>query len=227
MAPRDARMEKVTDETRPERSEKRGDRSGEARSQTYPKSSQARPERSDDEILARVRAGETRHFETLVLRYQDVVYGMALRFLGSPAEAQDVAQEAFLRVHRGLEGFKGDARFSTWLYRITFNLCSDALRRRKRLDRGSVSLEDAGELPDRRVGLEQDLQDDEQKRAVRAALEGMDEKYRVVLILLYYQDLSYEQIADVLQCPLKTVETRLYRARRQLRAVMEREGWST
>jgi RNA polymerase sigma-70 factor (ECF subfamily) len=179
---------------------------------------------SDEQILARVRAGETRQFENLVRRYQDAVYGMALRFMGSPVEAQDIAQEVFLRVHRGLEGFKGDARFSTWLYRITFNLCSDSLRRKRRPGRASVSLEDAGEIQDRRAGLEQGLLDDEQKRAVRAALEGLDEKYRSVLILLYYQELSYEQIAAVLQCPLKTVETRLYRARRQLRTVMEREG---
>jgi RNA polymerase sigma-70 factor (ECF subfamily) len=179
---------------------------------------------SDEQILARVRAGETRQFENLVRRYQDAVYGMALRFMGSPVEAQDIAQEVFLRVHRGLEGFKGDARFSTWLYRIAFNLCSDSLRRKRRPGRASVSLEDAGEIQDRRAGFEQGLLDDEQKRAVRAALEGLDEKYRSVLILLYYQELSYEQIASVLQCPLKTVETRLYRARRQLRTVMEREG---
>jgi RNA polymerase sigma-70 factor (ECF subfamily) len=182
---------------------------------------------SDERILARVRAGETRRFQELVLRYQDAIYGLAVRFVGNPSEAQDIAQEVFLRVHRGLEGFKGEARFSTWLYRITFNLCSDALRRRRRPDRASVSLEDAGEIQDRRAGLEQGILDNEQRRAVRAALEGLDEKYRAVLILLYYQELSYEQIAAVLQCPLKTVETRLYRARRQLRTVAEREGWST
>jgi RNA polymerase sigma-70 factor, ECF subfamily len=179
---------------------------------------------SDDEILALVRAGETRQFDKLVRRYQDAVYGMALRFVGSPVDAQDIAQEAFLCVHRGLDGFKGDARFSTWLYRITFNLCSDALRRRKKPGRARVSLEDAGDIQDRGAGLEQELLDDERRRAVRAALEGLDEKYRSVLILLYYQDLTYEQIAAVLQCPLKTVETRLYRARRQLRMVMERGG---
>jgi RNA polymerase sigma-70 factor (ECF subfamily) len=225
VAPRNARTEQVTDEKRQERrDEKRQERRDEKRQE---RRDEMRSERTDEEILARVRAGETRRFEELVLRYQDAIYGMALRFVGSSAEAQDIAQEVFLRVHRGLEGFKGEARFSTWLYRIAFNLCSDTLRRRRRPDRASVSLEEAGEIQDRRAGFEQGILDSEQRRAVRAALEGMDEKYRAVLILLYYQELSYEQIAAVLQCPLKTVETRLYRARRHLRPVAEREGWST
>ena len=182
--------------------------------------------RSDEEILALVRAGETRRFAQIVERYQDVVYGMAARLTGSVPDAEDIAQEAFLRVHRGLVGFKGDARFSTWLYRITFNLCTDWLRRNHRPGRRPVALEEAGVVEDPRAGVESGLLDAEARAGVRAAVDGLDEKYRVVVVLLYYQKLSYDQIAAILEVPVKTVETRLYRARGILRARLEgtREG---
>jgi RNA polymerase sigma-70 factor, ECF subfamily len=174
-------------------------------------------QRSDDELIERVRAGETRFFEQLVRRYQDSVYGMALRFVGSPAEAQDVAQEAFLRAFRGMDGFKGEARFSTWLYRITYNLCADWLRRNRSPSRRAAPLPEADDMADGREDLEGGLLEREERDAVRRALDGLDEIYRTVVILLYYQKLSYEQIAGVLGVPVKTVETRLYRARRILR----------
>lgn len=190
--------------------------------------------RSDDELVERVQKGETRFYAELVARYQDAVYGMALRFVRRSAEAEDIAQEAFLRAYRGLGGFKREARFSTWLYRITWNLCADWLRRyggpRYGAPRGpgprriSVSMDDAREIADATVDVEGDLVEAEEKRAVQAALDGLDEKYRNVVTLLYYQKLSYEEIAGVLQVPLKTVETRLYRARKQLKARLLKAG---
>jgi RNA polymerase sigma-70 factor (ECF subfamily) len=178
-------------------------------------------ERSDEQIIESVRAGDTRQFAELVLRYQDTVFGMAKRFVESPADAEDIAQEAFLRVHRGLEGFKGDARFSTWLYRITWNLCTDWVRRHRKPGRTSVGLDETADIEDSRGGVEEGLLDEEARRGVRRALSALDEKYRAVVTLLYYQKLSYEQIAEVLGVPLKTVETRLYRARKLLRASLE------
>jgi RNA polymerase sigma factor (sigma-70 family) len=176
---------------------------------------------SDDELIARVRTGETRLFEELVRRYQDPVYGMALRFVGSTSDAQDVAQEAFLRAFRGIAGFKGEARFSTWLYRITYNLCADWLRRQRKPGRRPAPFTEAEEVADDRVDLEEGLLAREEREKVRRALDGLDEIYRSVILLLYYQRLSYEQIAGVLGVPVKTVETRLYRARRMLRETLE------
>ena len=112
-------------------------------------------EMTDEQIIGRVRGGETRAFGELVARYQDSVYGMALRFVGGRGDAEDVAQEVFLRAYRGLEGFKGNAKLSTWLYRITFNLCADWLRRNKRADRMAATIETAAELADNRVNLEE------------------------------------------------------------------------
>lgn len=179
---------------------------------------------NDEQLIARVRAGETRHFGELVHRHQDAVFGMARRFVGSPADAEDVAQEVFLKAFRGLEGFKGEARFSTWLYRITFNLCTDWRRRHRRPDRASRSIEEAGELPDTQGDIVDGILHEEERKLVRHALDGLDEKYRSVVVLLYYQKMSYEQIAAVLDMPVKTVETRLYRARKILRGTLAKAG---
>lgn len=179
---------------------------------------------TDEELIERVRRGETRLFAVLVERHQDPVYGMALRFVRGAADAEDVAQEAFLRAYRSLEGFKGDARFSTWLYRITWNLCTDWLRTNRKPARASVALDDDADVADGRVDLEEELLAAEERRKVRQALDGLAEKYRSVLILMYYQKMSYDQIASVLGVPMKTVETRLYRARKLLRQSLQREG---
>ena len=176
---------------------------------------------TDAELTNRVCAGETRLFAELVQRYQDPVFAMALRFVGSPGDAEDVAQEAFLRAYRGLAGFKGDAKFSTWLYRITWNLCADWKRKHGGPRMRTAALEAAGDFADARVDLEADFLAGEERERVRRALDGLDERYRSVVTLLYYQKMSYEQIAAVLDVPLKTVETRLYRARKMLRVALE------
>jgi RNA polymerase sigma-70 factor, ECF subfamily len=176
---------------------------------------------TDGQIIERVLKGETRWFAELVRRYQDEVYGMALRFVGSTVDAEDVAQEVFLRVHRGLEGFKGDAQFSTWLFRVTYNLCADWLRKHKKPRRSTTNLDEAGDIADARVDLERGLLDAEERHSVRRAVEGLEETYRSVVVLHYYQKLSYDKIAEILSMPVKTVETRLYRARKILRTVLE------
>lgn len=178
---------------------------------------------TDEQIVDRVRKGETRLFDQLVRRYQDPVYGMAARFMGAGADAEDVAQEVFLKVFRGLAGFKGEAKFSTWLYRVTFNLCADWLRRNRKPGRKAVAIEEAGELRDGRVDLEGSLLESEERERVNRALASLDERYRSVIVLLYYQKLPYEEIATILGVPVKTVETRLYRARKMLREALGQE----
>jgi RNA polymerase sigma factor (sigma-70 family) len=179
---------------------------------------------TDEQIIARVRNGETRLFEELVRRHQDVVYGAALRFLRRPQDAEDVAQDVFLRAYRGLDRFKGESRVSTWLYRITYNLCVDRQRSRTRRGRGAAPLEEAGETADARVDVERDLLDGEERELVRRAVDGLDERYRTVVLLLYFERLSYAEIASVLGVPVKTVETRLYRARKLVRRRLEEGG---
>jgi len=176
---------------------------------------------TDEQIISRVRGGEARMFGELVQRYQDPVFGMALRFVGGRGDAEDIAQEAFLRVYKNLDTFKGEARFSTWLYRITFNLCADWLRRNRRADRRAAAVEEAAEVADQRMDLEQGILESERRAEIRSAIDALDERYRNVIVLLYYQGLSYGQIAAVLGVPAKTVETRLYRARKLIREYLE------
>ena len=173
---------------------------------------------TDGEIIDRcVRGGETRRFADLVHRYQDRVYGMALRATGRAEDAEDVAQEVFLAAYRGLAGFKGDAEFSTWLYRIAWNRAADWLRRNRRPGRRTEPLDAAEEIADGGAGPDADLLRSEDRRRLARAVEGLEERYRAVIELLYFQDLPYEQMAAVLDVPVRTVETRLYRARRLLR----------
>ncbi len=141
--------------------------------ETVPGGAKSRQE-SDGELIERVQKGETRRFADLVSRYQDPVYSMALRFVREEGDAEDIAQEAFLRAYRGLEGFKGDAKFSTWLYRITWNLCTDWLRRNRKPGRATAAIDDAAFLADGRVDLEEGLLAEEEKRKVREALDGLD-----------------------------------------------------
>jgi RNA polymerase sigma-70 factor (ECF subfamily) len=172
---------------------------------------------NDGDIIARVRAGDTGAFAELVRRHQDRVFGMALRTTGKPEDAEDLAQDVFLAVFRGLAGFKGDAQFTTWLYRVAWNRCADWLRRNRKPGRRTVPLEDAGDVADGRADPASRTVDRDERRRLRAAMDGLDELYRSVIELAGVQGMSYADVGAALGVPVKTVETRLYRARRQLR----------
>jgi RNA polymerase sigma factor (sigma-70 family) len=172
---------------------------------------------SDGEIIDRVRAGQTGAFADLVRRHQDRVYGMALRATGKPEDAEDLAQEVFLSVFRGLEGFKGDAKFTTWLYRIAWNRCADWLRRNRKPGRRTTQLEEADDLADGRSDPAAEVLGEDDRLRMRRALDGLDDRYRSVVELSCIQGLSYAEVGTALGLPVKTVETRLYRARKLLR----------
>ena len=180
-------------------------------------------ERLDDaELVSRILAGETSLFESVVRQHQDSVYGIACRFLGRGAEAEDAAQEVFLKAYRGLAGFKGNAALSTWLYRIAFNLCTDALRRRGSPSRRTEALDERAEILDFRPSPEAAAVSAEEREAVMRAVNGLEEPYREAILLRYYQGMPVEGIASALGIPFKTAETRLYRARKALRESLVR-----
>jgi RNA polymerase sigma-70 factor (ECF subfamily) len=176
---------------------------------------------TDEEIIGHVQQGDTHRFAELVERHQDSVYGLALRLTGSAVDAEDVAQEAFLKAFRSLAGFKGEAKVSTWLYRIVYNLGIDLLRKRGRAGGKAVSFDETGDATDDRINVEADVVVAEDRERVQSALAALDERYRSVVVMLYYQEMSYEDISTVLDIPVKTVETRLYRARKMLRERLE------
>jgi RNA polymerase sigma-70 factor (ECF subfamily) len=173
------------------------------------------------EFVSRLKAGDIRAFEELVRTQQHRVYGLALRMLGSPAEAQDVAQEAFLRAHRGLAEFRGDARLSTWLYAIVSRLCLNRLAgSERRLARhGEEAL---SRLVDARPGPDQALERGELEEALHRAIGELPEERRIVVVLRDVEGLAYEEIAEVLDLPVGTVRSRLHRARLDLKEKLER-----
>jgi RNA polymerase sigma-70 factor (ECF subfamily) len=182
--------------------------------------------RSDEELVEACQAGEASAFDVLVARWEDRIRGAAFRFLGSEEEARDVAQEAFLKAYRALDGFKGEARFSSWLYQIATNLCRDRLRRRR--TRATVSLEGLEEtgtaMVETRPGAHERLLERDLAQAVRRAIHALPEEQREVVILKEYQELTFLEIAQALDVPVSTVKTRLYRGLGQLRLRLEREG---
>ena len=181
-------------------------------------------------LIRLVLAGETEAFEALVLAHEKNVYNLALRMTGDPQDAEDMAQEAFLKAYRSLGDFRGESRFSVWLYRVVSNVCLDFLRRRSR--RPSVSLteeDDEGEelqrdVPDERFSPEALLERKLTREAVRAGLRELPEEQRQILLLREIEGLSYEEIGEILDLEPGTVKSRIFRARKRLCAFLLREG---
>jgi RNA polymerase sigma-70 factor (ECF subfamily) len=175
------------------------------------------------------RGGDRLAFAELVDLYKDKLFHMAYRMLSQKQEAEDVVQETFLRVYANLDRYDENQKFSTWIYRIATNLCIDRLRKRK----ASYSLDaemPEGEgadwyslLPSEQTTPETDLLLTETQEQIRKAIETLPEKYKAVVILRYLQDLSLQEISDVLQMPVTTIKTRVHRGREFLRRKLEPE----
>ena len=172
-------------------------------------------------LLQRLRAGDPHAFEELVIAYQHRVFGVALRMLGSRAEAEEIAQEVFLRAHRAIADFRGEARLGTWLYAIASRLCLNRLATaERRLTRGDE--EALAAAPSSEPGADARLERAERDAAVREAITALPEERRIVVVLRDVEGLSYEEIAEVLGLELGTVRSRLHRARVDLKAKLER-----
>ena len=176
--------------------------------------------------LQAARQGDADAFEQLVLRYQDKVYHLALRSCGSPQDAEEIAQEAFLSAWKGLPAFRGEAAFSTWLYRLTLNACSDHFRRQK--GQGApLSLDDEQlrlDIPDQGRQPQELVEEKERQEMVQKALLSLSPEHRQVLLLRELQQLSYQEIAQALEMDPGTVKSRIHRARNQLREILLRQG---
>ena len=179
------------------------------------------PDTLSDDLLARLRRGDPQAFEDLVRTYQHRVFGVGLRMLGSRAEAEEIAQETFLRAHGGLAEFRGDAKVSTWLYAIASRLCLNRLaageRRHPRADDDALSRV-AANVADAAAALERT----ELETALQQAIAALPEDRRIVVVLRDVEGLAYEEIAEVLGLELGTVRSRLHRARMELKAKLER-----
>lgn len=170
----------------------------------------------DQADIEEVLSGNSSAFEGIVRRWQGPMINLAYRFCGDRGRSEDMAQEVFLRVYRGLAKWRGDAAFSTWLFAVATNLYRSELRR---IPTGAVSLEDAIELDDPRAGsqaMDANLDDKDRAHALRRAVDSLPAKYREALILFYFQDMDVPAAARSLGLPEGTVKARLFRARKLL-----------
>lgn len=173
----------------------------------------------DQQLVERVQAGDKRAFDLLVTKYQHKILGLIIRFVHDPYEAQDVAQEAFIKAYRALGNFRGDSAFYTWLYRIAINTAKNHLvARGRRPPDSDVSAEDAefyeGDHALKDIGSpERALLRDEIESTVHRTIQQLPNDLRTALTLREFDGLSYEEIAKVMQCPVGTVRSRIFRAR--------------
>ena len=176
-------------------------------------------EQPDDAELVRAAvAGDKGAFGTLVLRYQDRLYNTLVRVLGSFEDARDVTQDAFVQAFVKLESFRGASKFYTWLYRIAMNLALSRRRRRKAMVSIDQAKHDVGAEPeDSGPSPEERMIDAQRVQIVQAALSQLGEQQRQILVLREMEDCSYETIAEILELPIGTVRSRLFRARLQLK----------
>jgi RNA polymerase sigma-70 factor (ECF subfamily) len=175
----------------------------------------------DTDIVARILAGDKRQFGVLVDRYKDRALTLACRLLGSNEEGEEVLQDAFLKAFYALPGFRGDARFGTWFYRIVYNSCMTRISRRREapvsLD-GGMQGDGASALPDTdTMNVLDRLEEQEMQTIMAEEMARLPERFRAVLTLYYVQEQRYEEIALILGEPLGTVKTHLSRGRALLR----------
>ena len=187
--------------------------------------------REDEQnIISQVIGGDSNAFEALVLENQTQVYNLCLKMTGSEEDAFDLSQEAFLKAFNNLDKFRGDSKFSVWLYRLTSNICIDFIRKKRRRQETSLSVEDEDgaedefQIPDERFSPETELEKKELRRAVDDGLRQLPADYRNILVLRELNGLSYDEIAQALEMEVGTVKSRIFRARKKLCAILLRHG---
>ncbi|GAB4434327.1 MAG: sigma-70 family RNA polymerase sigma factor [Chloroflexi bacterium OHK40] len=181
------------------------------------------------ELIAQAQQGDPQALTQLLMGQQHYVYSIAMSVLKHPEDAADLTQEAFIRLFRALPQYNGESRFTTWLYRLVVNMCRDELRRRGRqvpLAPPSTEEEEADQLAgvaddDRWADPEQALDSRELRAQVRQALGQLEEHYRLVLTLYYFEDLKYTDIAEILEIPLNTVKSHIRRGKERLATILE------
>ena len=182
-------------------------------------------ESSDNRLIARTLAGETEAFSVLVKRWERPIYSLALRMLGKDEDARDACQEAFIAAFRNLNKFRGDAKFSSWMYRIALNACHTRLRNNGIVKYSLDETDENGRQKDvidkSAVSLSDQLQLDERTQFVRRALQALPPEMRQVIVMKEYEEMTFVEIAEILNLPISTVKSRLYTGLQQMRLRLE------
>lgn len=180
----------------------------------------------DFQLVRSFQQGDEEAFKQLVGRYQRQVANLIYLTLGSREEIEDLSQEVFIRVHKSLHRFEQDASFYSWLYRITVNICIDEIRRRKikktfSLEMFSESALERDKKPSRGESASDSVLDEEKRRIILKALQKLSPVHRTAIVLREYEDLSYDEIAEVLNISTQAVKSRIFRAREELRGLLK------
>lgn len=176
-------------------------------------------EQLDEELVARVQQGDKKAYDLLVVKYQHKIVQLVNRYLKDPSEAQDVAQEAFIKAYRAIGSFRGESTFYTWLYRIAINTAKNYLvSRTRRSSQYEVDIQDAEatENAPQLRGMETPeslLLNDEIVKTIKAAIDNLPDEMRTAIMLREFEGMSYEEIAEAMDCPVGTVRSRIFRAR--------------
>ena len=185
---------------------------------------------SDQRLVIRVQHGDKRAFDVLVLKYQQRIASVVSRYLRDQDEVADVTQEAFIKAYRALANFRGDAQFYTWLYRIAINTAKNHLVAKSRRPPNTDKDISDGEFSENSVVLETEdqpetlLARDQLQTVILAAVEDLQEDLRTALMLREFDGLSYEEIAEIMACPVGTVRSRIFRARETIEKKMAQMG---
>lgn len=176
---------------------------------------------SEKKIIEKVLGGDANAFEELVLRYEKTVYNLALRMVGDRDDAFDMTQEAFIKAYGSLSSFRGDSKFSVWIYRITTNVCLDFLRSKSRKQQVSLTVSDDDEdaqldIPDPKADPEQQLIKKISMQSVEEGLKTLPDKQRQILVMRELGGMSYAEIGKALSIEEGTVKSRIFRARKRL-----------
>src|SRR5678809_1504637 len=186
---------------------------------------------TDEELVARSIGGDHESFNQLILRWERPIYALAYRTIGREEDARDVCQETFLRAFRALPGFRGEAKFSSWLYRIALNLCRDWIRRQRRAPVVQMFVGvDPSEFAAERgpvESIEGVVGRRQMSAVVEEAMALLPDEQRTAIILKEYHGMTFQEIADMQGCPLSTVKTRLYQGLSLLRRRLEQQGQLT
>ncbi len=183
---------------------------------------------TESQLIVRCQNGDKRAFETLVKQYQRKVFGIAYGIVRNQQDALDISQEAFLRAYKSLPGFKGDSTFYTWIYRITVNLAIDSVNQRKK--HAAAPHDDTRQLDDsdcewstfQQTGGNpaRDLENKELATCINACMERLSEIHRTALVLRELEGLSYDEMAEAMNCNIGTVMSRLFHARQKMKRLM-------
>lgn len=183
---------------------------------------------TDIALMELIRRGDDKAFELLVSRHQRSVYNLACRFLNDEAEAEDIAQETFIRIFRAAGSYSPDAKFTTWLYTIVKNLCFNALRKRRSAQIVSVEEEALPEIPAVSPDPADVIDGKRLRSTVLAAVNALPENMRIAVLLNKFHGLEYHEIAEVLDCTVNTVKLRVHRAKAILaRSLKDYRGETT